>query len=176
MRGRPATTLDSNDRGATAGGGDAVGAADLRCACAATRRLARLLTQLYDHFLRDAGLETAQFSLMVAIDRQHGHQAALGARCAMDKTTVSRNLKLLERKGWISSTPGPDRRARHVTLTRAGRQRLAAGLPAWRKAQNQLRAFMTGEEWTALFRALDSGGKAAQAARHKDALPKESVK
>lgn len=166
MGAKPAKTVDSNDRGAAE-------APEVLCACASTRRLARLLTQLYDHFLREAGLETAQFSLLVAIDQhQHGHQSALGARCAMDKTTVSRNLKLLERKGWISSTPGTDRRARHVMLTRAGRQRLAAGLPEWRKAQKQLRAFMPGEEWTALLRTLESSRRAAQAAHRKVARQK----
>ena len=135
------------------------------CACATSRHIARLLTQLYDHFLRKAGVEAPQFALMVAIDKEErSPQSAIGLQCAMDRTTVSRNLKLLERKGWITSTRGRDRRERHVMLTRAGRKRLAAGRPEWRKAQNYLRGVMTGEEWTGMFHALQVAMDAAQAA------------
>jgi DNA-binding MarR family transcriptional regulator len=138
------------------------------CACATSRHIARLLTQLYDHFLRKAGVEAPQFALMVAIDKaDRSHQSAIGRQCAMDRTTVSRNLKLLERKGWITSTRGRDRRERHVMLTRAGRKRLAAGRPEWRKAQNYLRGVMTGEEWTGMFHALHIAMGAAQAAHRK---------
>ena len=135
------------------------------CACATSRHIARLLTQLYDHFLRKAGVEAPQFALLVAIDKEEqSHQSAIGLQCAMDKTTVSRNLKLLERKGWIKSTKGGDRRERHVTLTQAGRKRLAAGWPEWRKAQNCLRGVMTDKEWTGMFHALQMAMDAAQVA------------
>jgi DNA-binding MarR family transcriptional regulator len=97
-------------------------------------------------------------------------QSAIGLQCAMDRTTVSRNLKLLERKGWITSTRGRDRRERHIMLTRAGRKRLAAGRPEWRKAQNYLRGVMTGEEWTGMFHALQIAMDAAQAAHRKLAV------
>jgi DNA-binding MarR family transcriptional regulator len=138
------------------------------CACATSRHIARLLTQLYDHFLRKAGVEAPQFALMVAIDKaERSHQSAIGRQCAMDRTTVSRNLKLLERKGWITSTRGRDRRERHVTLTREGRKRLAVGRPEWRKAQNYLRGVMTGEEWTGMFHALQIATDAVQAAHRK---------
>jgi DNA-binding MarR family transcriptional regulator len=138
------------------------------CACATSRHIARLLTQLYDHFLCKAGVEAPQFALMVAIDKEErSHQSAIGRQCAMDRTTVSRNLKLLERKGWVTSTRGRDRRERHVTLTREGRKRLAAGWPEWRKAQNYLRGVMTGEEWTGMFHALQIATHAAQAAHRK---------
>lgn len=158
---RPTNTRGSNDRRVPE-------TADNVCACATTRHAARLLTQLYDHFLRPAGIEAPQFALMVAIDEQHrSHQSAIGLRCAMDKTTVSRNLRLLQRKGWITSTRGRDRRKRQVVLTGAGRKRLAAGWPEWRKAQNQLRAFMRGDEWSAMFRTLQAVMKAAQAAHHR---------
>ena len=138
------------------------------CACATSRHIARLLTQLYDHFLRKAGVEAPQFALMVVIEKEErSHQSAIGLQCAMDRTTISRNLKLLERKGWIRSTKGRDRRERHVTLTRAGRKRLAAGWPEWRKAQNYLRGVMTGEEWTGMFHSLQIAMDAAQAAHRK---------
>ena len=142
------------------------------CACATSRHIARLLTQLYDRFLHKAGVEAPQFALMVAIDKEErSHQSAIGLQCAMDKTTVSRNLKLLERKGWIKSTTGRDRRERHVALTPAGRKRLAAGWPEWRKAQNHLRSVMTGEEWKTMFHMLQVVTDAAQTAHRKLSAP-----
>jgi DNA-binding MarR family transcriptional regulator len=85
----------------------------------------------------------------------------------LDRTTVSRNLKLLERKGWIRSTRGGDRRERQITLTPAGRKRLAAGRPEWMKAQSQLRAVMTAEEWRAMLRMLHRVLEAVRAAHRE---------
>ena len=129
--------------------------AELACACATARQVARVLTQLYDSRLRDVGMEAPQFALMMALD-EHGpcSQGALGRRHALDKTTVSRNLKLLERNGWIESSVASDRRERQLVLTAAGRKRLAAAKPVWKKAQNQLRSGMTAGQWDAMFRAF----------------------
>jgi len=71
---------------------------DLACACATARQVARALTQLYDRWLIGTGLEAPQFALLMTLDK-HGavSQAALGRRYALDKTTMSRNLKLFER-------------------------------------------------------------------------------
>lgn len=141
-------------------------AADALCACATARHVARLLTQLYDGFLRRADVQAPQFALMVVVDKDPGcSQVGIGRRCAMDKTTVFRNLKLLERKGWVASTVGPDGRQRRVALTAAGRKKLAAGWPEWRKAQDHLRSVMTGREWAAMFRTFQTITRATESAR-----------
>jgi DNA-binding MarR family transcriptional regulator len=125
------------------------------CACATARQVARLLTRLYDGWLSGTGLEAPQFALLMTLDA-HGavSQAALGRRYALDKTTVSRNLRVLERNGWIASSVARDRRERQLVLTPAGRKRLAAAKPAWKKAQDQLRSGMTARQWDAMFRAF----------------------
>jgi DNA-binding MarR family transcriptional regulator len=94
-------------------------------------------------------------------------QAALGRRYAIDKTTVSRNLKLLERNGWIESPPASDTRERRFTLTAAGRKRLAAAKPEWKKVQEQLRSGMTAGQWDAMWRAFRIVTRAAQTARSR---------
>jgi DNA-binding MarR family transcriptional regulator len=137
--------------------------ADYRCACATARQVARVLTQLYDSRLRDSGLEAPQFALMMALDRQGPcSQVAIGRRHALDKTTVSRNLKLLERNGWIDGSVSDDRRERQFTLTPAGRARVAAAKPEWKKAQDELRSTMTAGQWDAMFRAFTTVTEAAQ--------------
>jgi DNA-binding MarR family transcriptional regulator len=155
-------------RAARTAAGPAPAATGIACACAAARQVARVLTQLYDSRLRGAGIEAPQFALMMALDRQGPcSQAAIGRRHAIDKTTISRNLKLLARNGWIESPVARGTRERRFTLTAAGRRRLAAARPEWRKAQQQLRAGMTAEQWDAMWRVFGAVTGAAQMAQRR---------
>jgi DNA-binding MarR family transcriptional regulator len=143
--------------------------ADLPCVCATVRRAARAVTQLYDSWLRTHGIEGPQFALLAMLDQLDTcNQATMGRRLDLDKTTLSRNLKLLKRKGWIEFLPGSDARERLVNLTPAGRHRLAAARPAWLKAQQQLRLSMTAKDWDAIWTALRTVTHAAQVARRGD--------
>ena len=136
------------------------------CACATARRVARTLTQLYDATLRDTGLEAPQFALLLTLDKAGAlTQAALGRAHALDKTTVSRNVRWLERQGWIERVQGADLRERRFAVTREGRTRLAAAQPRWRKAQERLRAEMSDAEWKAMFAAFGSVLSAAHRAK-----------
>ena len=138
------------------------------CACATARHVARTLTQLYDSALRDTGLEAPQFALLMAIDRIGPcNQSALGEPYALDKTTVSRNVKWLERQGWVEASVGKNRRERELTLTAEGRKRLAAARPIWRRAQALLRSEMTDGDWNAMFRAFGNVIEAAHRAKHR---------
>lgn len=139
---------------------------DLACACATARQVARVLTQLYDSRLRGTGIEAPQFALMMTLSKQGPcSQIALGRRYALDKTTVSRNLKWLEGQGWIASSEGSDRRERLFALTPAGRKQLAAALPAWKTAQAHLRAGMTARQWDAMFQTFATVTHAAHRVR-----------
>lgn len=137
---------------------------DFECACATARQAARVLTQLYDSQLRRTALEAPQFALMMTLEKQGPcGPVDLGRRYVLDKTTVSRNLKLLERKGWIESSAATDRRKREFVLTAAGRKQLAAAKPHWKKAQNLLRAGMSAKQWNEMFRVFRTVTKTAQA-------------
>ena len=140
--------------------------AEIACACATARQVARLLTQLYDGWLAETGLEAPQFALLMTLDA-HGavSQAVLGRRYALDKTTMSRNLKLFERKGWITASGADDKRERRFSITPAGHARLAAARPEWKKAQDHLRAGMTAKQWHAMFESFRTAARAAQSAR-----------
>jgi DNA-binding MarR family transcriptional regulator len=127
---------------------------DLDCVCATVRRAARLVTQLYDEELRTR-LPASQFALLSAIDSHPGANQKLIARAlAFDKTTLSRNLTLLERKGWIVQTDTTDQRERAFRMTPAGQARLAVARPAWKRAQDRLHSAMTGQQWQDTWTAL----------------------
>ena len=135
--------------------------ASLSCALAATRRTARLMTQFYDACLSEAGIEAAQFALLMALDTAKDKgQAALGQMLGMDKTTLSRNLKVLREKGWVESVAGEDARRRSVSLTAEGRSRLREAKPAWRRAGERFREGMTEREWAAMWASLEAMNKA----------------
>jgi DNA-binding MarR family transcriptional regulator len=137
---------------------------DFQCACATARQVARILTQLYDSQLRRTGLEAPQFALMMTLEKQGPcGPVDLGRRYALDKTTVSRNLKLLEHKGWIESSAATDKRKREFILTAAGRKQLAAAKPQWKRAQGLLRAGLSAKQWDEMFRVFRTITQTAQA-------------
>ena len=154
---------------------DSIDPADIACACATARQAARAVTQLYDMWLRESGLEAPQFALLMALDRGGPQpQAAMSRRFAIDKTTLSRNLRLLEARGWISALKGGDRRERRFGLTAVGRERVGAAYPAWTKAQADVRSGMGRREWHRMFRALRTMTRVALDARARLA-PLEEV-
>lgn len=141
------------------------------CACATVRRAARLLTQLYDEELRPH-LDAPQFALMSVLERRPGcTQTALARAAAFDKTTISRNIALMRRKGWIESALGDDQRERGLRLTGDGRKLLRAARPGWKRAQKRLRSFMTGEQWRQMWLVFDNLTNAAYQARQKKGDP-----
>ena len=148
---------------------------DLPCACATVRRAARAVTQLYDGHLRASDIEGTQFALLSVLNSQGPcSQAAISERFALDKTTLSRNLKLLKNKGWIEAAETADGRERRYVLTAAGERRLAAARPAWRRAQEHLRSSMTEKEWDAMWKAFRTLTTAAHTARR--GMPAGSTK
>ena len=140
---------------------------DLNCACASIRRTARLVTQLYSHEM-GGSMEPAQFSLLSVLNCRPGAtQTSLGLALGMDKTTASRNLRLMKKHGWIEPEPTQDRRERSYRLTSAGKRILAATEPGWKRAQRKLRAALSPGEWESMLRVLRHVDGAALAARHQ---------
>jgi DNA-binding MarR family transcriptional regulator len=135
----------------------------LPCACATLRRASRAVTQLYDHELRKTGLRVTQFTLLEMLERAGElTQGSLGDRLALDSSTLSRTLLLIEKQGWIRSAPGVDLRERHLRLTTKGRTKLEQARVHWKRAQDRLREALGEAEWNRLFASLDGLTKAVQ--------------
>lgn len=107
------------------------------CLCLHAQRAARTLARRYDEALRPAGLTNGQFSLLMSLHRKGApSMGSVAALLAMDRTTLTANLKPLVRRGLVKmAVNAADRRGRVLTLTAAGRRLLAAALPLWRRAQ-----------------------------------------
>ncbi len=110
------------------------------CACFSLRKAARSITQRYDDALRPAGLRATQFSLLAVLRARAPLTVnELADAAATDRTTLTRNLKPLERDGLVRSRAGDDRRVRELLITAKGRRTLANAYPLWRQAQQDLR-------------------------------------
>ena len=147
---------------------DAITGQGPTCALASTRRMARLLTQLYDSYLSDYGVEAAQYALMMMVDAAEDKgQAPLGRALGMDKTTLSRNLRVLRARGWVESVTGKDARQRSIALTSEGRSLLVRARSGWKKAQAGFRAGMNDREWAEMWSSLSAMTHAVEIAAEK---------
>jgi DNA-binding MarR family transcriptional regulator len=117
------------------------------CLCLHVRRTARALARRFDDELRPVGLTNGQFSLLMSLNRpQPAAMADVAAVLAMDRTTLTANLKPLERRGLVQVTVLPaDKRSRRLSLTDAGRAVLADGVPIWTRVHAEIEAEMTAE-------------------------------
>ena len=125
------------------------------CACYNLRRAARATTRLYDDFLKPSGLRSTQYSmLMVAGLRGPVTLTKLAEMTVTERTTLTRNLTILERKGFILIEPGMDRRERRVTITEQGREALMAAIPLWEAAQAHIEHGLGGDRMGSLLKSL----------------------
>src|SRR5215831_528764 len=103
------------------------------CLCLHAQRAARALARRFDRALRPVGLTSVQFSLLVVLHRPApASMAVVAAGLAMDRTTLTANLKPLARRGLAQVVVhAADRRQRRVSLTPAGRALLHEAAPLW---------------------------------------------
>jgi DNA-binding MarR family transcriptional regulator len=113
----------------------------LPCTCANLRRASRAVTRLYNDEMQRHDIEVTQFTLLMVLE-QAGElsQGKLGQLLALDSTSLTRMLRLLNRRGWIQEKEGEDRRFRLIRLTTAGRSKYQQTVPHWRRAQERLGA------------------------------------
>jgi len=129
------------------------------CLCLHTQRAARALARRFDDAFRPLGLSNGQFSLLMSLNRpEPASMGSVASLLAMDRTTLTANLKPLARRGLVKVTVDKeDKRSRRLTLTPAGRALLIAAVPVWKKthaAVERLLARSSPEDLRAALRAL----------------------
>lgn len=112
------------------------------CTCARLRKLTRRLTRIYDAHLAAQEIKVTQYSLLANAARGERSVSEFAAELEMDRSTLSRNLAPLAAQGWVDVSIGADPRSRSIRVTAAGRRKLKAALPLWRKAQCEVEAIL----------------------------------
>ena len=127
------------------------------CACFNLRKAARVVAQVYDQHLQPSGLKNTQLSLLlVTVKFGPLSITALAEQLVMDRTTLTRNLKPLERDGLIKVVAGEDARTRHVQVTAKGLKKMQKAIPLWEHAQLQVVKELGQTHWHSLLAELQT--------------------
>ncbi|WP_226469702.1 MarR family winged helix-turn-helix transcriptional regulator [Luteimonas panaciterrae] len=111
------------------------------CTCFLLRRTARQVSQFYDRELAPLGLSLNQYSILKRASREPKVLGEFAEELGMDRTTLTRNLKPLYEAGWLRERRAEDdARRRVIEITPAGRKRIDAALPHWRRTQKRVEA------------------------------------
>jgi len=125
------------------------------CMCHKARMAARVVTRAYDDALRPTGLRATQVSVLAAV----GARGALSIKSLadalqMERSTLTRNLRPLEERGYVKLAPERRYRSRVLTLTPAGRAAMERALPLWEAAQRKLKSRLGQQSWPTVQEAL----------------------
>jgi DNA-binding MarR family transcriptional regulator len=119
------------------------------CTCANLRKVTRVVTQAYDVALKPAGLKATQFSLLATLaNRGDTPLTLLATTLLMDRTTLTRNLKPMVRRGLIRIEQEEDQRVRKICLTEEGKQIYETALPLWEGVQLRIVESLGQHRWS----------------------------
>jgi len=111
----------------------------VECLCTLARRSARSLTEIYDKAIASSGLKVTQFSLLRALERLDDPTLTdLSAATGLDRSTLGRNLRLLEKAGFVDLIQGEDERTRVARLTKEAKNALSIAIPLWEETQQRI--------------------------------------
>lgn len=112
---------------------------------------ARAVTRAYDDALRSTGLRATQVAVLAAVGASGALSiTSLAESLAMDRTTLTRNLRPLEDAGLVMLAAEARYRSRMLTLTKAGREKLVEIRPVWQGAQDALKRRLGSPRWSAI--------------------------
>lgn len=127
------------------------------CLCAILRKATRVITKRYDEFFYPLGLKITQYSMLMNIARNRGITTTeLAKVMLMDQTTVTRNLQLLEKKGYILFLEeGKDLRSKQIQISQKGQKMIEQAKPLWEKAQREIKDELGNQGYDAIISSLN---------------------
>lgn len=128
-----------------------------RCSCFNLRKATRAVTQFFDHQLEPAGIRATQFTLLVSMASVSARTLTeMANTLVMDRTTLTRNLKPLEKLGFIQTIEPRDKRSKAYALTEKGKETLEKGIPLWNQAQTRIQEALGDERFARILLDLDA--------------------
>jgi DNA-binding MarR family transcriptional regulator len=122
-----------------------------KCTSLNLRRAARAASQFLENYLQPLGLHSSQFGILNCVSRFGSiTMTSLAEEMSLDRTTVTRNLQIMERDGMVEVFEGKDRRVREIALTDYGKEVLSRAIPLWQQAEADLDALLTEEQRKAI--------------------------
>jgi DNA-binding MarR family transcriptional regulator len=131
------------------------------CVCFNLRWVTRAVTQFYDAEMRRHGIRPTQGSILASL---HGKDswtmAELSDWLGMDRTTLVRNLKPLQRDGFVTVTGGGRGNLVELSITTKGRKQIEKLTPAWKSAQSAAVKTLGEKRWSAILSDLETAALA----------------
>ncbi|WP_428376219.1 MarR family winged helix-turn-helix transcriptional regulator [Lichenicoccus sp.] len=114
------------------------------CLLARSRLIARVISSIHDQELRPFGVNSSQFSLLIVMHKLGPSSRADVARYYhQDRSTLTRNLKIMIKEGWIEEDRAAIKgRARPLLLSATGIDLLLRVKPAWERGQRQAKSIL----------------------------------
>jgi DNA-binding MarR family transcriptional regulator len=120
----------------------------LQCACLSFRQASRMVTQLFDDALVSVGLLSTQLPVLILLSLYSPLTITrLAQLLVMDRTTLTKNLKVLQAKAYIKVMSDKDKRKTLLTLTAKGESMLVKAYPLWQQAQKRIVEGLGSEQW-----------------------------
>ena len=130
------------------------------CTCFNVRRASRAVTQFYDETMASSGIKATQFTMLGAVALMGPASVTrLAEHLALDRTTLTRNLKVLADQGLVEIFAGEDRRERVVRLTDVGQAAIERATPVWREAQDALIDRFGEDRWRRMIEDMNDLGE-----------------
>jgi DNA-binding MarR family transcriptional regulator len=109
------------------------------CVCSGLRKASQAVTKVYNDHLRPTGLNATQFGIILTVKKLDPITISkLAEELAIDRTTCTRNLKVLQKDSFVRFEGGEDKRVKQVVLTKQGIEVLREATPLWKNAQNHM--------------------------------------
>lgn len=125
------------------------------CIGARVRILNRAISRIYDNQIHPHGIKFSQMNILTVVTlRGPIQQKEVGKILSLEKSTLSRNIALMESNGWLQSQSGEGNN-RFLGVTPKGRELLVSAAPAWSQAQKQVTALLGAETADELRQAAD---------------------
>ena len=127
------------------------------CLCFNLRRVARVVTQYFDAEMRRHGIRSTQGTVLAALHTTGpSNMAGLSEILGMERTTLLRNLRPLQRDGLVTVEGGGQGGYVELSLTAKGRKQIEKLAPAWESAQRTAVQVLGEQRWSALLADLDA--------------------
>ena len=126
-----------------------------KCACFNFRMISRLITQKFNAVTIPCGLQITQFGVLASICMCEGIAITrLSEKLVMDRTTLTRNIRPLEKNGYIKIGTGKDQRVKILNITAKGKDLVQAICPKWKATQLNIINKFGEERWEKLLHEL----------------------
>lgn len=146
-------------------------AINAQCCCFNLRKITRVITQYYDRSLEPSGLRCTQFNLLInLINSSAKTLTEMAEGLMMDRTTLTRNLRPLEKLGLITSSHVHDKRSKAYVLSELGTQTLYKGIPLWEAAHKRMMAEFGQDKYVHLLSELNLLKAATLIHKYRDRL------